>query len=676
MPEHMPIHAQDAEQVLQELGVDREQGLDAETVEQRRSEYGPNELQEAETRSWLWILLDQFRSMVVYLLSGAAVLAFATGHLVEGIAIAAVIVVNTAIGFVSEWKAVRSMAALRRLGQQRARARRNGGETGLPAAELVPGDIVLLQAGEVVPADVRLLSAERLRVDQAALTGESVPATKTVQKVEPDTELADRKNMLYKGTSVANGEAVGVVVAIGTGTELGRIARLAEEAESGVPPLQQRLDRLGRRLGWLTIAIAAALALLGILVRGQEVALVVETALALGVAAIPEGLPIVATIGLARGMYLMAKRNALVNRLTAVETLGATGTILSDKTGTLTENRMRAWRLITADGDHQLGGDEPEQELTDQASRALRVGVLCSEAQLSDDGDEQSGDPTEIALLTGGRDHGLQRPELLQQWEQLRLEPFSSESKQMATFHKDQDRVLVAVKGAPEVLLGNCTRVLTESDEDEELTDSSRERWSERAEALAKDGLRVLGLADKHVESPDAEPYEELTLLGFIGLMDPPRAGVREAIHACQAAGIRVGMVTGDQPLTARAIAESVGMAGGEGGPEAVVMRGRDLVPPDQMDADLRERVLRSNIFARVAPEQKLHLVSICQDAGQVVAVTGDGVNDAPALKKADIGIAMGKRGTEAAKQVADMVLKDDAFSTIVAAVEQGRVIF
>ncbi len=678
-PDKHNWHAAEIEDTLAELDVRKENGLTDDEAQARLKRYGPNQLRVSESRPWWRILLGQFHSIVIYLLGGAAVLAFATGRLPEGFAVLAVLLVNTAIGFFSEWKAVRSMAALRRLGEHMTRIRRDGSEREIAASKIVPGDIVLLEAGDLVPADLRLLEAEHLRVNEAPLTGESVPVSKLTDALAADTDLADRNNMLYKGTSIADGTAVGAAAATGSETELGRVSALAESAEGTVTPLQQRLDQLGRRLAVLTIFIAIAVAAVGFLVRDQEAALVIEMALALGVAAIPEGLPIVATIALARGMYLMAARNALVNQLTAVETLGATGVIFSDKTGTLTENRMRLQKIVTPTGELVLGETGAGEALANKEGvrRVLEVGLLCNGASLDQQQGEDNprGDPTEVALLAGGKALGLERESLLQERPEVRVEQFEPRLKKMATFHRDEGQYYVAVKGAPEAVLDVCSDILTD-DGTEPLDDETRRQWVERTSQLAGEGLRLLAMAEKWAETKDSDPYEDLCFLGLAGLLDPPRKNVKKAIDTCQAAGIRVEMVTGDQIETATAIARAVGIVGGKDDPETVGMLGRDIGSPEDIDEDQQEKIYRANIFARVSPEQKLDLVSIYQNRGEIVAMTGDGINDAPALKKADIGIAMGKRGTEAAKQVADMVLKDDAFETIVAAVRQGRVIF
>ncbi len=674
------FHAQEAEQVLERLGADPERGLSDAEARSRLEEHGPNQLEEAQTRSVWLILLDQYKSTVILVLVGALVLAAVFAKWPEAIAVAAVILINTAIGFVTEWRASRSMEALRRLGKHGTRVRRDGEVRDVQAVDVAPGDVLVLEAEALVPADARLIRVEGARVNEAALTGESVSVDKRTDAVEADAPLAERENMIYKGTTLVDGSLEAVVVATGMGTELGRISELAAEAEGSVAPLQKRLNRLGQRLAIVVIAITIVLAGIG-LWRGRDATVMIETAIALGVAAIPEGLPIVATIALAHGMWVMSRRHALINRLTAVETLGATRVVFTDKTGTLTENEMRVARIGTPRGDHEI--DEADDEAPDDpiARRLLDVAAMCNAADLGDPGSEEDakGDPTELALLDASRRLHRERAELVEKHEEVRRVGFDSDVMMMATYHRADGGVLVAVKGAPGAVLEACDRVATAEGEDgdgEDLTDESRREWEERGERLARDGLRVLAFADKRVDSEDAEPYEGLRLLGLVGLHDPPREDVREAINTCQRAGVAVVMVTGDQPETARAIAEAVGIIGDPEDPEPSVMHGRDLAPPDEASDEARRRVLGSNIFARVSPEQKLDLIGVFQDAGEIVAMTGDGVNDAPALKKADIGIAMGQRGTDAAKQMADMILTDDAFASIVAAIEQGRVIF
>jgi len=702
--------ARPAEEVLSELRVDPARGLSRPEVRKRRKRFGPNRLREARRRSPWRILLDQFKSVVLVVLLVAAGLAFAVGELPEAVAVLAVVVVNGLIGFTTEWRAVRSMEALRQMGARRVRVRREGNEREVAIDELVPGDVIFQEGGDVAPADLRLIEANNLRVDEAALTGESVPVVKRTEPAESDAPLAERQSMIFRGTTFTEGSAEGVVVATGMETELGRIAAMAEEAEKQATPLQHRLDQLGSRLAWAVLGVAAVVAVAGLL-SGRPMLLMIETAIALGIAAVPEGLPIVATIALARGMWLMARRQALINRLTAVETLGATRVIFTDKTGTLTENRMTLRRVLTPAGDHtvdvdQGGGNHATEGDGDGSARAgendgdpllrraVEIAVLCSNASLTDldrDGqpEEEQGDPTEVALLRAGLAFGLNREALLDEKPEIREVAFDPDVMMMATFHEADGGFEVAVKGAPQAVLGACTSLAAGGngdrghDDDEaangggsharrELSDEDRQRWIDRAEELADEGLRVLAVADKRADDPDAEPYESLRFVGLVGLYDPPGEGVKESIAACQRAGVRVVMVTGDQPATARAIGRQVGLADDD----SPAVHGADMAEPGNLSADEREQVLEAPIFARVSPRQKLQLMEIFQDHGEVVAMTGDGINDAPALKKADIGVAMGRRGTDAARQAADMVLKDDALHSIVAAIEQGRVIF
>ncbi len=676
------------QEALEALAVSSKQGLDTTDIKARRKQYGPNRLRSTQTKSAWHILIEQFRSLIVLLLVVAATLSFTFGEWVEGAAIAAVIVVNALIGFVTELRAVRSMETLQRLGSVSAKVRRGGQVQEIPAAKLVPGDIVLVNGGDVVTADLRLIEASKLQANESALTGESVPVGKQVEPIEKDVPLAERANLLFKGTAVTRGTGEGVVIATGMETELGRISALVEEAEEEITPLEKRLGQLGHRLIWLTLAIAALVAVTGIL-TGKDIILMIETSIALAVASVPEGLPIVATVALARGMWRMARRNALVNRLSAVETLGATDIILTDKTGTLTENQMTVTAFALPSGDIQVEGEGLKTEggfsrngtlldLCDDETlrRALEVGVLCSNAALgqieSDEDITAVGDPVEVALLVAGAKAGWERQDLLDKKPEVREVAFDPAVKMMATVHNIDSRYQVAVKGALEAVIAASSHILTAEGE-QKLTDADREKWRERNNQMAREGMRVLALADKTMDDPNANPYERLTFLGLVGLLDPPRSEVRPAIRAAQDAGVRVVMVTGDQPATASNVAAAVGLVEGK---DVKAIHSRNLKHPQEwMEKDQR-RILQTQLFARVTPKQKLDLIAIHQENGSIVAMTGDGVNDAPALKKADIGIAMGKRGTQVAREAADMVLKDDAFSTIVVAIEQGRAIF
>ncbi len=671
-----PAHARSVRDVLDAQGVDAGQGLSDEEVRRRRQEHGPNRLPQAEGPGVWQVAADQFKSVVVAILGVAAVLAFVAGQAAEGVAIVAVLVVNGLIGFVGQWRAVRSMQALREKGKPRARVRRDGREGQVRTTDLVPGDVVVLEAGDAVPADLRLIEANHFHADESSLTGESTPASKSTEPVDAEAPLAERSGMVYRGATVTEGSGEGVVVATGSRTEIGRVTELAEEVESGPSPLQERLNRFGARMGWLALALAGLVAAAGY-ASGRPILLMVETAVALGVAAVPEGVPVATTIALARGMWLLARRNALARRLTAVEALGATTVIFADKTGTLTENRMTLRRVVTPAGTHDLDeADEQGSETPEPGPivrRILQIGALCNNATV-DEEDQPSGDPMEVALLRAARRFGHDRDGLLDRWPEDREVAFDPDVMMMATVHEEEGGYRVAVKGAPKAVLGACDTIATEDGEGEEpLRDERRKEWAERVRGMAEEGLRLLAMAEKRVDDPDAEPYEGLRFLGVVGLADPPREGVREAIAACRGAGIRPIMVTGDRAETAVTVAEEVGLeTGGDDG----VMTGREIGRGDDLDEDVRRRALGASVFARLSPEQKYHLLRLYQEEGETAAMTGDGINDAPALRKADVGVAMGRRGTDAAREAADIILKDDAFATIVTAVREGRVIF
>lgn len=671
-----------AEKVIATLKIDISTGLDENNIKKRGHIFGPNILRKHAERKLWQILLDQFKSLIIGMLAVAAVVAFIYEQTLEGFAIAAVILINAGIGFFTELRAVRSMQALSKLGRVHARVRRNGQIYEIPADDLVPGDVVVLEGGDVITADLRIVESSKLQADESTLTGESVPVGKNVEPVPPDAPLAERSSMLYKGTAVTRGSGLGVVVATGMQTELGEISSLVEEAEEEQTPLEVRLDKLGHKLIVVTLVIAFFIAVTGIL-AGKDLFLMIETGIALAVATIPEGLPIVATIALARGMQIMAKRNALINRLSSVETLGATNVIFTDKTGTLTQNKMTLTTILTDGMEVKIdsSGDEArfrknsgkiDVDKNEILKRVLEVGVLCNNAALNDDDiSRATGDPLEIALLIGGVHARIYRKELIDQWPEVREEAFDPEVKMMATFHKqDKEMYRVAVKGAPEAVLHHCRSIKTASGE-VALNDEKMENWMQWNNQKAGEGLRMLALAEKVISDPQENPYQNLQLLGLVGLEDPPRTDVRTAIQKCQQAGVKVIMSTGDQAVTARSIAKEVGLVDT---PDVVALMGNELKNMD--NENNREKLLNALVFARVSPAQKLDLIELYQKKGDIVAMTGDGVNDAPALKKADIGIAMGKRGTQVAREAADMVLQDDSFSSIVAAIEQGRVIF
>ncbi len=682
-------HALSAEDVLGALGVRPDQGLTSAEAERRIGLYGQNRLRRIKQKSVWSIFLDQFRSIIVWLLAAAAGLSFYFHEFIQMAAILIVLAINAVIGFSTELKATRSMEALRRLADVRAKVRRNGIVTEIPAEQIAPGDILILDAGDIVTADLRLIEASNLQCDESSLTGESVPVVKVTDPVDKDRPISERRNIVYKGTAITSGSGAGVVIATGMSTELGRISALVESAEAEVSPLEKRLDRLAGQLVWATLVLTAFIAAIGIY-AGRDLYLTLGTAIALAVAAVPEGLPIVATLALARGMWRMAQRNVLIEQLSAVETLGATTVILTDKTGTLTENRMSVEELILASGRINLdaatinegsafaiSSEAPDPKTDQTLARALTVGALCNSASIpysdnSKEGEGAVGDPMEVALLFAAKAAHIERPALLERYPEARREAFSAATNMMATFHRQEGGYLVAVKGAPEAVIDTSTQVLTPQGA-EALDAAGRNEWQMRNNRAAGEGYRVLALAMKEVSALDAPPYEGLTLLGLACFLDPPRADVAGAIADCRRAGVRVVMVTGDHAETAKKVAAEVGLIDDE---EPVVIALLGLDGLDQLPCDKRKQLFAASIFARVSPKTKLDLVALYQSEGEVVAMTGDGVNDAPALKKADIGVAMGRRGTQVAREAADMVLRDDAFSSIVAAIRQGRIIF
>ena len=658
-------HGRGVTEVLAALDVSFASGLSNQEAEQRLSVYGANAIGSRQKAGLVSILFHQFRSLVVALLAVAAAVAFYFREWEEGAAIVGVLIINTAIGFVTEIKAIRSIEAIRALGSRSARVLRGGKTRLIQAERLVPGDIVLLDAGDVISADLRVIEAADLDADESTLTGESMRVPKSTAPVDATARVADRTSMLFKGTSITRGTGAGVVIATGMDTELGQISRLVAEAETEASPLEKKLALLSGQLVWLTLALTALIAGIGLL-QGKDAFLMVEAAIALAVAAIPEGLPIVATLALARGMWRMARKNALVERLSAVETLGATTVILTDKTGTLTENCMTVRRIWLPSGelrveegsftpaDPSVVHPDTDAELQD----LLRIAVLCNNATLAQVSAEDSGDPMELALLRAGRLASLDRRELLKEAGEVTEHAFDTVRKMMATVHHHGDGYLFAIKGAPEAVIACAT-----------LDQRTRDEWLARVATLGASGLRVLAFAEQIRPRFDEPAFEALTFLGLVGLEDPPRADVPGAISACHAAGIKVIMITGDHSVTARSIARLVGL----GGDAPRVIEGQELA---SHDGKISNNLLQNEIFARVSPTEKLDLVRSYQASGEIVAVTGDGVNDAPALRQADIGVAMGLRGTDVAREAAAMILLDDAFPTIVEAIRNGRVIF
>jgi P-type Ca2+ transporter type 2C len=671
-------YAAPASAVLRQLQVEQANGLSAEEAGRRLKRYGPNELLIHPPTTAAQILINQLKGPVVWLLAAAAAIAALFQEWTEAIAILLVLAINTGIGFATELRAVRSMESLRKLGSRSSRVLRGGELKILAAEQLVPGDIVHFESGDVVTADIRLVEANALYCDESTLTGESTAVEKSTAPVASDAVVADRSSMVHKGTAITRGTGLGVVVATGMATELGLTTQLVIEMKPDVSPLERKLEHLTGQLVQATLLVTALIAAAGI-ATGKPLMLMIEAGIALAVAAIPEGLPIVATMALARGMWRMAERNAVVERLAAVETLGATTVICTDKTGTLTENRMTAERLWLPSGnyriDHATGtildAHGRAAEIDPQLERAIEVGVLCNNATLQAGDGNGTGDPMELALLRLGALAGVHRDALLSVWPERHELAFDAETKMMATAHHRDGNLFIAVKGAPESVLAFAVGVGTNHRSD--LGDEKRRAWLANASTLAEDGLRVLALAEKTVPVAAKPTYDGLNFLGLVGFRDPPRPEVKDAIAACRRAGIRVVMVTGDHAVTARKIAEMLGIIEPQSG---ILVEGRDLKPLSQIHKGERDRLLAANILARVTPAQKLDLVTLYQSAGDVVAMTGDGVNDAPALQKADIGVAMGLRGTEVAREAASIVLRDDAFGSIVAAIREGRVIF
>ncbi len=669
--------SKEVEELFKEVEVDPENGQSRQKVDDMLKEFGPNKLAKMKQKSIWEIIVDQFKTPVVYLLAGAAALSFVMGDIPEGIAIVGVLIVNAGIGFWMEFQARKSMKALKEMDKIMTTVLRDGEEKEIDAEDLVPGDVVILGEGNLVPADMRLFDVAELQIDESTLTGESVPVEKTSGTVEKDTQTADQQNMAFKGTAVSSGKGKGLVTATGMNTEIGNVSEMVSSAEEDSVPLNRRLASLSKKLTWVIVGLAAILSVSGWL-AGRDIYKIVQTSIAWVIAAIPEGLPIVASIALAKGMLRLAERNVIVKRLASVETLGETNVILTDKTGTLTENRLTVHTLYLGDKrmEAQWDGEDKVsfEDLPEEAfEKIFQISVLGNDAEYDpDDEEETGGDPLEIGLLRFAHTYDREMVQKLQDNERAGEDPFDTESKRMGTVYKIDQSYFMAGKGAASAMFEVCSKVL-DGEEEKELTDEEKKKWDERNSELANDGLRTLAFAyrksDEKPEGTDnGEFMKDMVLVGLIGFLDPPREDVIEAIDVCHDAGIEVVMVTGDHRGTAKNVARSVHI--GNDGDEDT-MEGKDL----EKDVDVSD-VAHANIFARVDPEQKLNIITAYQKSGKITGMTGDGVNDAPALKKADIGIAMGKRGTQVAKEVADMVLKDDSFPSIVEALREGRIIF
>lgn len=636
-------------------------GLSSSEAQKRIKEFGANKIEAKKGKSVWFIFLSQFKSPIVWLLVFAAGLSFYFGEWLDGIAILAVILINALIGFYMEYQAERSMNALKKLSAVPAKVLRDKKLEEINAEDIVPGDVIYIEAGDMVPADGRIFNSSQVQIDESALTGESVPAEKQTGKIQADTTLAERNNMLYKGTYSTKGNGYMVVTDTGMDTELGKIAGMVQSAEQAATPLEKKLEDFSKKLIWLTVGLVVVIFVAGLL-NGQKLLEILETSIALAVAAIPEGLPIVATMALAQGMMKMAKYNVIVKKLSAVETLGGTNVICTDKTGTLTQNKIEVNKIVTP---------------SDNAG-ALEIinhiAVLCNTAELqnSDGTVKEIGDPLEIGLLKFALKTNFNIQNCRSQFSKIKEEPFSSETKIMATLHQAENELIVYAKGAAEELLARCNRIL-EKDGIISLNAERRKYWIKRADELANSGQRVIAGAYKPAATREGDLTIDFVFVGLFGMIDPPREEVFGAIEECKMAGIDVIMITGDHPATANNIALKLGISDGT---VNKIITGKDMRDFDQLTDQEKSAWIATRVFARVSPKQKLDLVSVLQERRYVVGMTGDGVNDAPALKKADIGIAMGMRGTQVSQEVADMILKDDSFGSIVVAIKQGRIIF
>jgi Ca2+-transporting ATPase len=704
-------HALEASSVVHALRTSPNKGLTSREAEKRLAEFGPNELTEADRPSLLKMVLEQFNNFIVIVLIIAALLSAVLGDYVEATAILAIVILNAILGVVQERRAEEALAALRRLAAPEAQVIRDGHRRTIPARELVPGDVVFLESGNYIPADLRLVETVNLRIEEAALTGESVPVSKDARLVlTQDQALGDRRNTAFSGTLVSYGRGSGVVVSTGMRTQIGMIAAMLQSVREEPTPLQVKLDQLGKTLGWAALAVCGMVFLFG-WVRGIDALEMFLVAVSLAVAAVPEGLPAVVTITLALGMREMITRHALIRRLASVETLGSTTVICSDKTGTLTQNQMTVTRMwvdghqfeVTGSGYEPVGEFRRDGKVIDlrnypAAATALWVAALANDAQIEEEQQEDGcrgttvvGDPTESALLIAALKAGATREDLERAYPRIDEIPFDSTRKRMTTVHKIKDPIpgdvgpfhdhelkeweMAAIKGAPDVVLDLCTELQGIEDRAVPLDADGRERILEANASMARAALRVLAVAyrveqDVPNEATPEDVEHDFIFVGLIGMIDPPRRQARPAIQKARKAGIRTVMITGDYPDTAEEIAEEIGLL--QAGHS--VMTGGEM--DNMSDAVLKQRVATTDVFARVSPEHKVRIVDALKEGGEIVAMTGDGVNDAPALKRSDIGVAMGVTGTDVAKETADMVLTDDNYASIVSAVEQGRIIY
>jgi len=668
--QEIPYHSFSEKEFFQKLN-SSPPGLSNHQAETRLHQYGLNEISEEKKIHPLKLLFEQFTSPLIWILIAALAISIFFGETIDAIVIAVIIVINAILGFVQEYKAEKAIEALRKMASPKAKVLRDGHEITIDATKLVPGDVILLETGDKIPADSRIFESHDFETQEAVLTGESLPIKKSLDLFPQKTPLADRKNMVYSGTISTKGRAQAVITHTGMQTEFGKIATMIEHAQEQLTPLQKKLRLLGKHLTIAVIAIALLIFLAGVF-TGKPASLMFLTAIALAVAAIPEGLPAVVTIALAVGVRRMVKRNALVRKLPSVETLGSVNVICTDKTGTLTHNQMTVTKIwaneltyeLTGSGYNKDGTFILENKLADPSSlkTLLHCGTLCNDAKLNDDGKniEVIGDPTEAALIVSAEKAHFFNLTLNQKYPRLDEIPFSSERKMMTTIHQYVDKKASFTKGSPQIILDSCDRILINGKVNR-LTLQKKKEILQQNQKFAQQALRVLALA---TNDKITEPEKNMIFLGLQAMIDPPREEVKKSIQTCQQAGIRVIMITGDQLPTAQAIAQQLGITG-----KAVT--GQDL---EKINLD--QEIENIGIFARVNPEHKLHIVEALKKKDYTVAMTGDGVNDAPALKKADIGISMGISGTDVAKEASDMILTDDNFTSIVSAVEEGRGVY
>ena len=670
-------HQKQIDDIVQAFQTDVNKGLSEQKVASQKEKYGENALTGKEKKSIWSMIFEQFKDVMIVILIIAAILSIFLGDTFEGAVIIGIVVLNAVLGTYQENRASNALEALKSMAAPKAKVIRGGNTISISSKEVVPGDIVLLEAGDYVPADMRLIESINLKIDESALTGESVAVEKDADaSIEKDAPLGDRLNLAYMSTIVTYGRGKGVVVGTAMDTEMGQIADMLNESEESQTPLQQKLSEFGKVLGFICVAVSVIIFVLG-MIRGEDMFDMFMTAVSLAVAAIPEGLPAVVTVVLAMGMQRMIKRHAIMKKLSAVETLGSTSTICTDKTGTLTQNKMTVQKVFNGTSEWDVTGsgygfdgaiNNPKQS-SDVLEKLFQIAALCNDSKVN--GEEVIGDPTEGALIVLSAKGGHQKEALNEAYPRLDEYPFDSDRKLMSTVHRIEGERQLLTKGAPDVVLKRADRILLDG-EVQPLDDTMRDAIMEKNKAYAMNALRVLGYAYKPV-AEDANLQEEeeaLIFVGLTGMIDPPREEAKKAVALCKKAGIRVVMITGDHITTATAIANEIGIL--DDAHEA--MEGARI--NDYSPEEFREVVKKVNVFARVSPEHKVKIVTAIKENGDIAAMTGDGVNDAPALNKADIGIAMGITGTDVSKEAADMILTDDNFASIVDAVEEGRIIY